>query len=82
MTHNLAGQFSIDAPSAYVRGRGRRAVCPSGPSKYVRTRLDERLWKIARLKPVFLCFCPSICDFGHIQRVIVLFGTVNQCLNK
>ena len=54
MTHNLAGQFSIDAPSAYVRGRGRRAVCPSGPSKYVRTRLDERLWKIAPLKPVFL----------------------------
>ena len=33
-------------------------------------RLYRRLWKIARVKPVFLWFCPSICDFGHIQRVI------------
>ena len=44
-------------------------VCPSGPSMDGRARLDGRLWKIARLKPVFLWFCPSICDFGHVQRV-------------
>ena len=30
------------------------AVCPSGPSMDGRARLDGRLWKIARLKPVFL----------------------------
>ena len=28
-------------------------------------RLYRRLWKIARVKPVFLWFCPSICDFGQ-----------------
>ena len=30
------------------------AVCPSGPSMDGRARLDGRLWKIARLKLVFL----------------------------
>ena len=30
------------------------AVCPSGPSMDGRARLDGRLGKIARLKPVFL----------------------------
>ena len=30
------------------------AVCPSGPSMDGRARLDGRLWKIARLKHVFL----------------------------
>ena len=54
-------------------GRHPLAVCPSDPSKYVRARLD------VRLKPVFLWFCPSICDFVHIQSVIVLFGTVKPC---
>ena len=39
-------------------------VYPSGPSKYVRARLDVRLWKMARLKPEFLWFCPSVCEFG------------------
>ena len=49
--------------------RCQKPVYPSGPSKYVRARLDVRLWKIACLKPVFLWFCPSICDFGHVQSV-------------
>ena len=30
------------------------SVCPSGPSMDGRARLDGRLGKIARLKPVFL----------------------------
>ena len=44
--------------------------------------LDRRLWKIARLTPVFLWFCPSICDFGHVQSVIELSGKqVNNALS-
>ena len=32
--------------------------------------------------PVFLWLCPSICDFGHIQSVIELFGKqVNNALS-
>ena len=52
------------------------SVCLSRPSLDRRARLDRRLWKIARLMPIFLWFCPSICDFVHIQSVIELFGTV------
>ena len=33
-----------------------------------RARLDGHLWKIAHLTPVFLWFCPSICDFGHVHE--------------
>ena len=36
------------------RGETKIAVCPSGPSIDGRARLDVRLWKIARLKHVFL----------------------------
>ena len=39
-----------------------KPVFPTRPS------LDGRLGKIARLTPVFLWFCPSICDFGHIHK--------------
>ena len=42
-------------------------------------RLDGRLWKIARLTPAFLWFCPSFCDLVHVQSVIELFGTVKPC---
>ena len=28
------------------------------------------MWEIARLTPVFLCFCPSICDFVRVQSVL------------
>ena len=30
--------------------------------------LDRHLWKNACLTPVFLWFCPSICDFGHVHE--------------
>ena len=43
-------------------------VFPTRPSLDGRARLDGRLGKIARLTPVFLWFCPSICDFGHIHE--------------
>ena len=60
-------------------------VYPSGPSKYVRARLDVRLWKIARLKPVFLWFWPSIFYIGTFRAsnaVIELLGKeVNNALN-
>ena len=35
-------------------GGGSKTVCPSGPSMDGRARVDVRLWKIARLKHVFL----------------------------
>ena len=44
------------------------AVFPTRPSLDGRARLDGRLGKIARLTPVFLWFCPSICDFGHVHE--------------
>ena len=45
--------------STLLKGRGNQhqggePVCPSGPSMDGRARLDGRLGKIARLKPVFL----------------------------
>ena len=30
--------------------------------------LDRQMWEIARLTTVFLCFCPSICGFGHVHE--------------
>ena len=39
-----------------------------GPVFPTRLSLDGRLWKIARLTPVFLWFCPSICNFGHVHE--------------
>ena len=57
------------------------AVFPSRPSIDGRARLDGQLWKIARLTPVYLRFCPSICDYGHAQSVIKPFGKqVNNTL--
>ena len=45
-----------------------KPVFPTRPSLDGRARLDGRLWKIACLTPVFLRFCPSICDFGHVHE--------------
>ena len=47
---------------------GPHPVFPTRPSLNGRARLDRRLGEIARLMPVFLWFCPSICDFGHIHK--------------
>ena len=48
--------------------QGTLAVFPIRPSLDGRARPDGRLGKIARLTPLFLWFCPSICDFGHIHE--------------
>ena len=53
---------------ALIRTKSGIPVFPTRPSLDERARPDGRLGKIARPTPVFLWFCPSICDFGHVHE--------------
>ena len=47
-------------------------VCPSRPYKYEHARIYGHLWKIARITPVFVWFCPYFGDSVLVQSVIEL----------
>ena len=75
MYHHLCGCDEVSPPLSLACSFG--CIIPvllSRPDKSGRARISGRLWKIARVTPGFLWFCPDFCDLVHVQSVIGLFA--------